>query len=127
MIEVVKLAKSFGGKEVLRSVSLKVNAGETMVIIGRSGCGKSVLVKHINRLLTPDSGTVLVDGIDIFSIGRNALNQFRMQIGMLFQNSALFASTFLPGAFAPVFLPSCTSGLVFVSSPFLYLLRGPYR
>ena len=97
MIEVVNLSKAFGSKRVLRNVNLKVESGETMVIIGTSGCGKSVLLKHIMRLLTPDEGKVLIDGVDIFSIGRQQLNQFRMQIGMLFQNSALFDSLTVRG------------------------------
>lgn len=92
MIEIIDLCKSFGPKQVLRNVNLKVNTGETMVVIGCSGCGKSVLLKHIIRLLTPDSGRALVDGVDVFSIGPEQLNQFRMQIGMVFQNSALFDS-----------------------------------
>src|SRR3989338_2291885 len=92
MIEIINLSKSFNGKSVLRNVNLKVETGETMVVIGCSGCGKSVLLKHIIRLLSPDQGKVLIDGVDIFSIGTDQLNQFRMQIGMLFQNSALFDS-----------------------------------
>ncbi len=92
MIEIVNLSKSFGAKQVLRNVNLKIESGETMVIIGTSGCGKSVLLKHIMRLLMPDEGKVMIDGVDIFSIGPDQLNQFRMQIGMLFQSSALFDS-----------------------------------
>ena len=97
MIEIVSLQKTFNGKSVLRDVSLKIESGETMVVIGTSGCGKSVLLKHIMRLLTPDQGKVLIDGVDIFSIERDQLNQFRMQIGMLFQNSALFDSITVRG------------------------------
>ena len=92
MIEISGLSKSFGAKQVLRDVGLKVEKGETMVIIGCSGCGKSVLLKHIMRIMVPDGGRILIDGVDIFSINREQLNQFRMQIGMLFQNSALFDS-----------------------------------
>lgn len=92
MIEVIELYKSFRGKPVLQNLNLKVETGETMVIIGCSGCGKSVLLKHIVRLLTPDRGKVVIDGVDIYSINRDQVNQYRMQIGMLFQNSALFDS-----------------------------------
>ncbi len=92
MIEIANLSKSFGEKQVLRNANLKIETGETMVVIGCSGCGKSVLLKHIMRLLAPDRGTVLIEGVDIFSINRDQLNQFRMQVGMLFQNSALFDS-----------------------------------
>jgi len=92
LIEITDLHKSFGGKQILNGVNLKVEAGETLIIIGTSGCGKSVLLKHIMRLLTPDTGKVLIEGVDIFSIGPQQLNQVRMQIGMLFQNSALFDS-----------------------------------
>ena len=97
MIEIIDLSKSFGENQVLRNVNLKIETGETMVIIGCSGCGKSVLLKHIMRLLSPDHGTVLIEGVDVFSIGRDQLNQFRMQIGMLFQNSALFDSMTVGG------------------------------
>lgn len=92
MIEIKNLSKAFHGKVVLKNVNLKVETGETMVIIGTSGCGKSVLLKHIVTLLTPDSGTILVNGSDIFSLEADQLNQYRMQTGMLFQNSALFDS-----------------------------------
>lgn len=92
LIEISNLSKNFGNKHVLKGLNLKVETGETLVIIGTSGCGKSVLLKHIMRLLAPDEGKVLIDGVDIFSIGPQQLNQIRMQIGMLFQNSALFDS-----------------------------------
>ncbi len=92
MIEINNLNKSFGSKPILRDVNLKIETGETMVVIGCSGTGKSVLLKHIMRLLVPDGGKIVIDGVDIFSIGEEQLNQFRMQVGMLFQNSALFDS-----------------------------------
>lgn len=92
MIEIKNLYKSFSRKSILQNVNLRVDTGETLVIIGTSGCGKSVLLKHIMRLLTPDQGTILVDGVDIFSMEPEKLNQFRMKIGMLFQSSALFDS-----------------------------------
>jgi len=92
MIEIINLSKTFGGKKVLDNVNLTINKGETTVIIGRSGCGKSVLLKHIIGLLRPDSGQVLIDGRDITKMGERELNAVRMKIGMLFQGAALFDS-----------------------------------
>ncbi|OGW86162.1 MAG: ABC transporter ATP-binding protein [Omnitrophica bacterium RIFCSPHIGHO2_02_FULL_46_11] len=92
MIEIIDLHKSFGAHRVLDGVNLKIETGETMVIIGRSGTGKSVLLKHIIGIMKPDSGEILVDGVNIFEIPGDEINQFRMQIGMLFQGSALFDS-----------------------------------
>ena len=90
MIEIIDLHKSFGSRKVLAGVNLKIETGETLVIIGRSGTGKSVLLKHIIGLIKQDSGKILVDGAEVF--GDQKLNDFRMQIGMLFQGSALFDS-----------------------------------
>ncbi|MBI4357691.1 MAG: ABC transporter ATP-binding protein [Candidatus Omnitrophica bacterium] len=92
MIEIVDLHKSFGSHRVLSGVNLRVETGETMVIIGRSGCGKSVLLKHIMGIMRPDSGKVLIDGVNVFDVGEDEINHFRMQIGMLFQGAALFDS-----------------------------------
>ncbi|MBI1977266.1 MAG: ABC transporter ATP-binding protein [Candidatus Omnitrophica bacterium] len=92
MIEIIDLHKSFKGHRVLAGVDLKIETGETMVIIGRSGCGKSVLLKHIIGLMRPDSGKILMDGTNVFEIGKDEINHFRMQIGMLFQGAALFDS-----------------------------------
>ncbi len=92
MIEITDLHKSFGAHRVLCGVNLKIETGETMVIIGRSGCGKSVLLKHIIGIIRPDSGKVLVDGVNVFDVGEDEINHFRMQIGMLFQGAALFDS-----------------------------------
>ncbi len=92
MIEIIDLRKSLGGKEVLKGVNLRVNRGETVVVIGRSGCGKSVLLKHIIGLMKPDSGKVIIDGVDITQLSRDELIQFRKRMGMLFQGSALFDS-----------------------------------
>ena len=92
MIEILDLCKSFGSHRVLRGVNLKIETGETMVIIGRSGCGKSVLLKHIMGIMKPDSGTILIDGVNIFDMSESEMNHFRMQIGMLFQGAALFDS-----------------------------------
>ncbi len=92
MIEIKGIFKSFENNQVLRGVDLTINKGETAVIIGRSGCGKSVLLKLIMGLLKPDSGTILVNGDDVTSLNDNQLNKVRQKFGMLFQASALFDS-----------------------------------
>ncbi len=92
MIEIKDVHKDFGENQVLRGVDLDIQKGETTVIIGRSGCGKSVLLKHIIGLLKPDRGQVLVDGEDITAYNDGQLNQMRQKFGMLFQGSALFDS-----------------------------------
>jgi len=92
MIEIKNVFKSFGDNRVLRGVDLTINKGETTVIIGRSGCGKSVLLKLIIGLLKPDSGKILVNGDDITSLNEGQLNKLRQKFGMLFQASALFDS-----------------------------------
>ena len=92
MIEIKDVYKSFGDNQVLKGVDLTINKGETAVIIGRSGCGKSVLLKLIMGLLKPDSGKILVNGDDIPSLNDNQLNKVRQKFGMLFQASALFDS-----------------------------------
>jgi phospholipid/cholesterol/gamma-HCH transport system ATP-binding protein len=92
MICVEDLWKSFGAQEVLRGVSLRVRPGEFMALVGLSGCGKSVLLKHVVRLLEPDRGRVLVDGEDLAALSRRELEATRSRMGYLFQNSALFDS-----------------------------------
>ena len=92
MIEIINLTKEFGGHAVLRGVNLTIREGETMVIIGRSGCGKSVLLKHVVGLLRPDEGQVLVDGQEISRLEGEPLNRIRLKIAMLFQGAALFDS-----------------------------------
>jgi phospholipid/cholesterol/gamma-HCH transport system ATP-binding protein len=92
MIEIINLCKSFGGHKVLDNLNLNIEAGETTVIIGRSGCGKSVLLKHIIGLLKPDSGQVIINGRDITKMDYKELNAIRMEFGMLFQGAALFDS-----------------------------------
>jgi len=84
--------KSFGALDVLRGVTLEVARGETLVLLGGSGCGKSVLLKHLNGLLRPDRGTVAVDGRRIDDLDEDALIPVRRQLGMLFQQGALFDS-----------------------------------
>ena len=92
MILVERIDKSFDGRAVLRNVSLEIREGETSAIIGRSGSGKSVLMKHVIGLLRPDRGRVLVDGVDIASIPYQELRLIRRQFGVLFQGGALFDS-----------------------------------
>ena len=92
MIETRELKKSFGTQTVLDGVSLKIREGESLVIIGRSGCGKSVLIKHLVGLLTPDSGDVLIDGKSIIGMNERELLKVRRKFGMLFQGAALFDS-----------------------------------
>ena len=92
MIRLVDLHKSFGKQKVLDGVDLEIEEGKTTVIIGRSGGGKSVLLKHIIGLFKPDSGQVLVDGTDIAKLGDRELNDIRKKFGMLFQEAALFDS-----------------------------------
>lgn len=92
MIELRGLKKAFGQKVVLRGVDLTIPQGKTTCIIGKSGCGKSVLLKHIVRLLRPDAGTVVVDGRDISTLDRTELFDLRQKIGYVFQGAALFDS-----------------------------------
>jgi phospholipid/cholesterol/gamma-HCH transport system ATP-binding protein len=92
MIELINLEKNFGGHQVLQHLNLTIQTGETMVIIGCSGCGKSVLLKHMIGLLKPDSGQVLVDQNDISQMRGEALDKMRSKFGMLFQGAALFDS-----------------------------------
>ncbi|MET0852383.1 MAG: ABC transporter ATP-binding protein [Candidatus Rokuibacteriota bacterium] len=92
MIRVEGLRKSFGTQPVLRGVDLEVAAGEVMVIIGRSGGGKSVLLKHLIGLLRPDAGQVIVDGTDVTTLRGAALDRIRERYGVVFQSGALFDS-----------------------------------
>ncbi len=92
MIEIENLYKSFNGNDVLKGLSLKVKEGETTAVIGRSGCGKSVLLKHIIGLLRPDKGDVWVDGQNVKKLKRNELYKLRLKMGVVFQSSALLDS-----------------------------------
>jgi len=92
MIEIINVSKSFDGHKVLDNLNLNIKTGESTVVIGRSGCGKSVLLKHIIGLLKPDSGHVLIDGKDITRMDEKELSAVRMKFGMLFQGAALFDS-----------------------------------
>jgi len=92
MIEVRDLRKSFDQNRVLDSVSFRIETGESAVIIGRSGGGKSILLKHIIGLLKPDAGEVLIDGENIVPLDERQLLRVRGKFGMLFQGAALFDS-----------------------------------
>lgn len=92
MIEIVDLYKSFGANAVLRGVNLTIQEGQSLAIIGRSGCGKSVLLKHIVALLQPDSGYVKFEGKIIHEMNKKDLYEIRKRFGFLFQGAALFDS-----------------------------------
>ena len=91
-IHIQDLRKSFGPKVVLDGVDLDIAAGESLVIIGGSGTGKSVLLKHVIGLLRPDSGTIQVDGQAVETLGNREITEFRRKFGMSFQEGALFDS-----------------------------------
>ncbi len=92
MIEIIDLHKSFGTNKVLRGVNLIIKEGESLAIIGRSGCGKSVLLKHIVGLLSPDEGYIKFEGKIINNLERKELYEVRRKFGFLFQGAALFDS-----------------------------------
>lgn len=92
MIRVQDLHKEFEGIKVLRGIDLQVENGEIIALVGRSGCGKSVLLKHITGLIKPNRGRVLIDGKDIGQLKDKELLELRQRLGVLFQNGALFDS-----------------------------------
>ena len=92
MIKITDLKKSFNGKVVLDGVNLDIEQGKITVIIGRSGEGKSVLIKHIIGLLKPDSGRIDLDGRELTTLNEREWNEIRRRFGMLFQGAALFDS-----------------------------------
>jgi phospholipid/cholesterol/gamma-HCH transport system ATP-binding protein len=91
-IKIEKLKKSFNDNDVLKGVDLELKKNESLVIIGRSGCGKSVLLKHLNALIRPDDGAVYFEGRDISEFNNKELVGLRKNIGMLFQSAALLDS-----------------------------------
>lgn len=92
VVEIINLKKSFGSQEVLKDVSLSLLNGENLVVLGKSGSGKSVLIKCIVRLLNPDSGTLNVLGENISKLNNDRLGELRQKIGFLFQSGALYDS-----------------------------------
>jgi phospholipid/cholesterol/gamma-HCH transport system ATP-binding protein len=92
MIKVEGLTKAFRGQRVLNGLNLEVPTGSVTIIIGRSGGGKSVLLKHLIGLLGPDSGRILVDGVDVTALRGRALDEVRQRYGVVFQGGALFDS-----------------------------------
>jgi phospholipid/cholesterol/gamma-HCH transport system ATP-binding protein len=92
MIEIHHLYKAFGSQMILNNMSLTVRRGETKAIIGRSGVGKSVLLKNIVGLIRPDSGSIKINGVEVTNLKEKEYNKLRMEIGMVFQGGALFDS-----------------------------------
>src|SRR5579863_224249 len=91
-IEVRDLRHRFGAQQVLRGVDLDFLRGRITTLVGHSRCGKTVLLKHLNLLLRPDSGKIVIDGIDVTRLGNRGLDEVRKEFGMLFQAGALFDS-----------------------------------
>ncbi len=103
MIEFIDIHKSFGSKQVLKGVSLTVHKGEIFFIIGASGAGKSVLVKHLIGLLQPDSGRIILDGVEITALKEKDFYPIRKRCAMVFQNATLFDSmTLLDNVALPI-------------------------
>ncbi|MBN1870149.1 MAG: ABC transporter ATP-binding protein [Candidatus Omnitrophica bacterium] len=92
MIEIKDLCKAFGDNIVLKDLTLTVNGGETKVVIGRSGVGKSVFLKNIIGIMKPDSGSIKINGQEVTDLSEREYNKFRMEMGMVFQGGALFDS-----------------------------------
>src|SRR5437899_468762 len=92
MIEIRNLNKNFDQHQVLNGLDLTIKTAETKVIIGRSGVGKSVLLKNIIGLIRPDSGSIKVNGVEVTTLSEKEYNKIRMEIGMVFQGGALFDS-----------------------------------
>ncbi len=92
MIEIKNISKSFSGKNILNDVSLNIIEGDTVAVIGQSGVGKSVFLKHINGLMKPDSGAVLIDKVEINSLSFKKKQNLRKNMAMVFQFGALFDS-----------------------------------
>ncbi|MDD5566008.1 MAG: ABC transporter ATP-binding protein [Candidatus Omnitrophica bacterium] len=92
IIDLKDLFKSFNSHKVLDGINLAIEKGTTVVVIGRSGCGKSVMLKHIMGILQPDKGQVLVNGRDLGELNEKEINGIRMKMGMVFQGGALFDS-----------------------------------
>jgi phospholipid/cholesterol/gamma-HCH transport system ATP-binding protein len=92
MIDIINLVKSFGGQQVLKGVNLKIETGEVMAVLGRSGGGKSVLLRHILGLIKPDRGQIIIDGADITQLSQRRMDRIREKFAVVFQFGALFDS-----------------------------------
>ena len=92
MIEIIDLYKAFGNQKVLNGANLTIPDREVVTIMGKSGCGKSVLIKHIIGLLSPDKGSVVIDGVDTTTLDVRGFDRIREKLGVLFQGGALFDS-----------------------------------
>ncbi len=92
MIQIIDLVRAFDGQQVLDGINLKIPTGKITVVIGKSGAGKSVLLKHIAGLLQPDSGQIIIDGLDITKASRRHLQDIKKRLAVLFQGGALFDS-----------------------------------
>lgn len=92
MIKIENLSKEFEGHQVLKGLNLRIEKGETLVVMGRSGCGKSVLLKLIIGLIPPDEGQIWVDGSEITKLNEKQMGAVRRKFGMVFQSAALFDS-----------------------------------
>jgi len=92
VIDMINVYKRLSGKDVLKNLNLHIKKGETYVIIGRSGIGKSVTIKHMVGLMKPDSGRVVVDGVEVHKLSKKELQRFRLRFGFLFQSNALLNS-----------------------------------
>jgi phospholipid/cholesterol/gamma-HCH transport system ATP-binding protein len=92
MIEIRNLYKAFGSQMILNNLNLTIKRGETKAIIGRSGVGKSVLLKNIVGLIRPDSGSIKINGVEVTNLNEKEYNRLRMEIGLVFQGGALFDS-----------------------------------
>ncbi len=92
LVQIEQLHKSFNGLHVLRGVDITIHRGESIAVIGQSGCGKSVLIKHVIRLLEPDEGRVFFDSLDLAQLSTTEIRLVRRRMGMLFQSAALFDS-----------------------------------
>lgn len=97
MIQAIDLIKAFNGCLVLDRMNLNIEKGETLVILGRSGCGKSVFLKHIVGIMKPDSGDLLIGGKSVVKLSYRELNEIRMRVGLVFQGGALFDSLTIGG------------------------------
>ncbi len=115
MIEIHNLYKAFGSQMILNNLSLTVRRGETKAIIGRSGVGKSVLLKNIVGLIRPDSGSIKVNGTEVTNLNEKDYNKLRMEIGLVFQGGALFDSM------------SVGDNVAFVLNEFLNLNKSTIR